>query len=148
MVRKAQVKDVACLHELIEFYAKQETMLPRKEAEISENIRDFWVYDDGKILGCAALHIFSDKLAEIRSLAVDCGNVKSGIGTKLVEACLKEAGHMGIKSVFALTQKTEFFGKFGFKPVEKKKLPQKIWVDCSVCAKFAKCDEVAYIKEL
>jgi len=148
MVRKAQVKDVKRIHELIDFYAKQGMMLPRAENEIAENVRDFWVYEDGQILGCAALHIFSDKLAEIRSLAVACASVGGGIGTKLVESCIKEAGHMGIESVFALTQKTEFFGKFGFKPVDKKRLPQKIWSDCSICAKFADCDEIAYIKEI
>ena len=40
------------------------------------------------------------------------------------------------------------FKKFGFLPTEKKKLPQKIWTDCSICPKFAKCDEIAYVKEL
>ena len=149
MVRKAQVKDVARIHGLIGYYADKNMMLPRAESEIAENIRDFWIYEKGSaLIGCAALHIFSNKLAEIRSLAVDAGHVKSGVGTGLVKACLKEAGDMGIKSVFVLTQKSDFFKKFGFLPTEKKKLPQKIWTDCSICAKFAKCDEIAYIKEL
>jgi len=149
MVRKALVKDVDRIHELVDFYAKQNMMLPRPVNEIAERIRDFWVSEKGKaIVGCAALHIFSDKLAEIRSLAVDCGNVKKGIGTGLVKACLKEADGLGIESVFVLTQKSEFFKRFGFRHVEKNKLPQKIWSDCSICPKFAKCDEIAYIKEL
>jgi len=79
---------------------------------------------------------------------VDNAHIKMGIGGKLVGACLEEAGNLGIRSVFALTKKTEFFGKFGFVRVDRKKLPQKIWNDCSICPKFAKCDEVAYIKEL
>ena len=149
MVRKAQVKDTGRIRELIDYYAKNNMMLPRAESEIAEKIRDFWVYEKGSaLIGCAALHIFSNKLSEIRSLAVDPDHIKSGIGTGLVKACLKEAGDMGIKSVFVLTQKSDFFKKFGFMPTEKKELPQKIWTDCSICAKFAKCDEIAYIKEL
>lgn len=149
MVRKAQIRDVKRIRELIDYYAKKNMMLPRAESEIAEKIRDFFVCGKGKALnGCAALHIFSDKLAEIRSLAVDPGHVKEGIGTAIVNACLKEAGALGIKSVFVLTQKSDFFKKFGFVLTEKKELPQKIWSDCSICSKFAKCDEIAYIKEL
>ncbi|HOX09524.1 MAG TPA: GNAT family N-acetyltransferase, partial [Candidatus Omnitrophota bacterium] len=99
-------------------------------------------------LGCAALHIYSDKLAEIRSLAVDAGSVNKGIGSRLVKACIEESRNLGLKSVFALTRQNEFFGKLGFNPIEKKKLPQKIWNDCSICSRFADCDEVAYLKEL
>ena len=147
MVRKAQIKDVNRVHELIDYYVKQDMMLPRAESEISENIRDFFVYEKGRALsGCAALHIFSDKLSEIRSLAVCPDHIKEGIGTGLVKACIKEAEGLGIKGVFVLTQKSDFFNKFGFVLTEKKKLPQKIWNDCSICSKFAKCDEIAYIK--
>jgi amino-acid N-acetyltransferase len=149
MVRKARVKDVKRIHELIDFYARKSEMLPRSEGDIAEAIRDFSVYEEGgSVLGCAALHIYSDKLAEIRSLAVERSNLKRGIGSKLVDACSEEAANLGIKNVFALTQKTEFFGKFGFNATDKKKLPQKIWSDCSICSKFADCDEVAYIKEM
>jgi amino-acid N-acetyltransferase len=149
MVRKAQAKDTGRIHELIDYYAGRNMMLPRAEHEIAENLRDFWVYEKGNtLIGCAALHIFSNKLAEIRSLSVDADHVKSGVGTGLVKACLKEALDMGIKSVFVLTQKSDFFKRFAFMPTEKKKMPQKIWTDCSICPKFAKCDEIAYVKEL
>lgn len=148
MTRKALVRDVKRIHELIDFYAKQKMMLPRSKNDIAEGIRDFWVYEDGGVSGCVALHIYSDKLAEIRSLAVACKDVNKGIGSELVRVCLKEARQLGIKNIFALTQKSEFFKKFGFNAVDKKELPQKIWADCSICSKFAKCDEVAYMKEL
>jgi len=149
MVRKAQVKDIKRVHELVGYYAEKGLMLPRPENEVAENIRDFFVCEKGNaVAGCAALHVFSEKLSEIRSLAVDPGHVNEGIGTRLVEACLKEAKGLGIKSVFVLTQKSNFFKRFGFITTEKKKLPQKIWSDCSICSKFAKCDEIAYVKEL
>ncbi|MDD5424143.1 MAG: N-acetyltransferase [Candidatus Omnitrophica bacterium] len=149
MVRKAQIKDVKKIHGLVDLYARRKEMLPRSEDDIAEGIRDFFVSErDGNVLGCAALHIYSDKLAEIRSLAVEAGSTNKGIGSELVKACIEEAGNLGLESVFALTLKTEFFGKFGFTATEKKKLPQKIWNDCSICSKFADCDEVAYVKEL
>ncbi|MDD5737396.1 MAG: N-acetyltransferase [Candidatus Omnitrophica bacterium] len=149
MVRKAQVADIEQIRGLIGFYARKKEMLPRSAGDIAEGIRDFFVLESGgKVLGCAALHIYSDRLAEIRSLAVDAGSVNKGIGSKLVKACIGEAVDLGLKSVFALTRQEEFFGKLGFIPIEKKKLPQKIWNDCSICPRFADCDEVAYVKEL
>ncbi len=149
MIRKAHVGDIEQIHGLVGFYARRKEMLPRSAGDIAEAMRDFFVLEkDGKALGCVALHIYSDKLAEIRSLAVDAGSVKKGIGSKLVKACIEEAGKLGLRNVFALTRQKEFFGKLGFSPTDKKKLPQKIWNDCSICSRFADCDEVAYVKEL
>ena len=71
MIRKATVEDVKNIQKLVNFYAKREKMLPRSLNEIYENIRDFYVYSEGKkILGCCALHIDWEDLAEINSLAV------------------------------------------------------------------------------
>jgi len=148
MVRKAGLKDAKPIRGLIAYYSKRNVLLPRKLSDICECIRDFWVYDDGKALGCVALHIYSGDLAEIRSLAVDSGKRKKGIGGELLNACLNEARRLGIKEVFALTLAPEFFRKYSFRKIEKGCLPQKIWTDCAVCSKFAKCDEVAYIKRL
>lgn len=148
MVRKAQLQDTKEIHKLINNYAKKNVMLPRTLNELCETIRDFWVYDDGKILGCAALHVYSDDLAEVKSLAVDSSKHRKGMGGKLLEACLDEARRLGIRKVFVLTLVPGFFKKFGFKAIDKAKLPQKIWGECIECAKFAKCDEVAYIKGL
>lgn len=148
MVRKAELKDAKQIHKLINYYARKNVMLPRTLGELCESIRDFWVYNDGRILGCAALHVYSDDLAEVRSLAVDNSRHRKGVGGKLLEACLDEARRLGIKRVFVLTLAAGFFEKFGFRSIDKAKLPQKIWGECVECAKFAKCDEVAYIKRL
>lgn len=148
MIRKAGLKDAKPIRRLIEYYSKKNILLPRKLSEICESIRDFWVYADGKILGCVALHVYSDDLAEIRSLAVDRDKRDKGIGGELLNACMDEARRLGIKKIFALTLTPTFFKRYGFKSIDKSKLPQKIWTDCFVCSKFAKCDEVAYIKRL
>jgi amino-acid N-acetyltransferase len=124
-------------------------MLSRSLNDIYENIRDFFVCtDNGRIIGTSALHILWNNLAEIRSLAVAKGFQQKGAGKKLIEACLHEANALGIKKVFALTYNKTFLKNLGFKGIDKKKLPQKIWGDCLKCPKFPKCEEEAVIKTI
>jgi amino-acid N-acetyltransferase len=124
-------------------------MLPRSLADIYENLRDYFVFeeDGGELAGSAAIHIMWEDLAEVRSLAVREGKMRRGIGTQLVESCISEAIVLGIDRVFALTYKPEFFEKLGFHIVDKAELPQKIWTDCLKCSKFPDCDEVALVAD-
>ena len=86
-VRKAVMRDIAPILELINGYAANGIMLPRTEFEMSEAIRDFTVVTlDGQLLGCGALHFYSPTTAEIRSLAVHEHAKTHGVGRKLVEA--------------------------------------------------------------
>ena len=73
---------------------------------------------------------------------------KRGIGRDLVNACLKEAREFLVERVFLLTYQEEFFGKFGFRVIDKAELPQKIWTDCVKCAKFPMCDEIAMVTKV
>ena len=150
MIRKARMGEVKAIQKLIAEYARKGDMLPRSLSEIYENLRDYFVYlqNGEEIIGSAAIHIMWEDLAEVRSLAVRDGHKSKGVGTKLVEACISEAIVLGIKRVFALTYKPEFFEKLGFFPVEKSDLPQKIWTDCLKCSKFPDCDEVALVSDL
>ena len=91
-IRKAKPKDAVAIHELINFYAKEGLLLPVSLNNLYDNIMDFWVYEQkGEILGCCALHITWEDLAEIRSLAVKREAQKRGIGKSLVLRCLEEA---------------------------------------------------------
>lgn len=148
-VRKARISDLKYIHKLINDFAKREEMLPRPLSELYESIRDFFICEEkGKIVGICALHVIWEDLAEVRSLAVDRGYQKIGIGKTLVKRCLKEAKELGLKRVFALTYVPEFFRKLGFVDIDKSNLPQKIWGDCLRCHKFPECDEHAVIKNL
>jgi amino-acid N-acetyltransferase len=100
------------------------------------------------VVGICALHICWDDLAEIRTLAVQEEDRRRGVGAKLVKACLEESKEFGVKKVFALTYRPEFFEKQGFQKVDKSALPHKIWSDCLKCVKFPDCDEIALVKEL
>jgi len=149
-IRKAKLEDVKRIHALINLYAQKDLMMPRSLNEIYEYLRDFWVYElKGKIFGCAALHVVGwEDLAEVKCLAVDDSCQKKGIGTNLVKMCLEEAGTLGIKKIFVLTYIPTFFKNFGFKDIDKAKLPHKIWAECCNCPKFPDCKEVALIKEV
>ena len=149
MIRKAAIKDINKIQELVAYFAKQDLMLPRSLNELYENIRDFWVYEKkGKIYGCVALHISWDDLAEIKSLAVAKGVQGQGVGKDLVTTCLAEAGSLGAKKIFVLTYKPEFFKKMGFKRIKHANLPHKIWAECINCCKFPNCQEIALLKIL
>ncbi|SHK44027.1 N-acetyltransferase [Thermocrinis minervae] len=149
MVRKALLKDVIDIYTLVNSYSKDGILLPRSLNSIYEHIRDFWVYEkDGRVVGCCALHIVWEDLAEIKSLAVDREQKGMGIGSALVNACIEEARSLGIKRVFVLTYATEFFEKFGFSIIDKSSLPHKVWGECINCVKFPSCDEVAMSLEV
>lgn len=148
-IRKAKIQDINQIQSLINYFAKQDLMLPRSLNELYENLRDFWVAEENKkIVGCSALHISWDDLAEIKSLAVAKSRQKKGLGKDLVEACLSEAIQLGAKQIFVLTYKPDFFKRFGFKRVGTKSLPHKIWAECINCCKFPDCQEIALIKKL
>lgn len=148
-MRKAEIKDIKQIQNLINCFAGQDLMLPRSLNELYENIRDFWVTEeDGKVIGCCALHISWDDLAEIKSLAVVKNTQGKGIGRELVGACLNEAKALGAKKIFVLTYKPEYFKKLGFKRIKHAKLPHKIWAECINCCKFPNCQEIALIKTL
>lgn len=148
-IRKANVKDVKNIQKLVGYYAKRDKMLPRSLNELYENIRDFFVYVEGnRLYGCSALHIDWDDLAEIKSLAVAKPKAGKGIGRRLLEECLKEARGLKIKKVFALTYVPEFFESFGFRVIDKKELPHKIWSECIKCVYFPGCKEIAMMREI
>jgi len=144
LIRKAKVSDVPKIRELIRFYANRELMLHRSLNEIFECVRDYSVCEkEGEIVGCAALHVDWEDLAEVRSLAVAEKHQSRGIGTRLLKRCIREAKQLGVERVFALTYVPSFFEKHGFRPYPKDKLPRKIWSDCIRCHKFPDCDETA-----
>jgi amino-acid N-acetyltransferase len=149
MLRKAQITDVKDIHKLLAHFAGKGDMLSRSLAELYEALRDFYIVEDGgRLLGTAALHIVWEDLAEIRSVAVAEEAGRKGVGTQVVQACIDEAKALGLKRVFCLTYKPEFFGRFGFRIVDKSELPHKVWGDCMKCAKFPDCDEIAMILDL
>ena len=149
MLRKAQIDDVKEIQKLLLVYASRGEMLSRSLSELYESLRDFYIYEEqGMILGTTALHIVWEDLAEVRSVAVAENAGRAGIGSRLVQACISEARQLGLKRIFCLTYKPDFFAKHGFRLVDKSELPHKVWGDCIKCVKFPDCDENAMILDL
>jgi len=149
IIRKAYISDVPKIQELIGYFAKKDLMLSRSLINLYENIRDYFVAVSGKkIIGCCALHICWENLAEVKALAIDENMHGKGIGDRLVKEALKEAKKLKTKKVFCLTYVPKFFAKRGFKKIDKKLLPHKIWTECLQCAKFPNCDEQAMMLKI
>ena len=151
MIRKANITDVKDIHSFLSEYGNNGELLARPFSELYDHVRDFFVYEEPeskKVVGCGALQFCWEDLAEVRSLAVHKDFHGKGVGTKLVEAALNEAISFGIKKVFTLTYRPDFFKVFSFSIIDRSELPLKIWTDCVSCVKFPDCDETAMMKIL
>lgn len=148
-VEKATLGDAPQIHRLINSYAGEGFLLPRSLMEIYESIRDFFVIKEGdRVVGTAALKVVWEDLAEVRSVLVAEGYKGRGWGRALIEACIREARELGVRRVFVLTNSPHYFSRLGFRMVDKRELPHKVWSDCLKCPKFPDCDEVAMLVDL
>lgn len=125
-VRPAQRDDVEALSQFIQPFVEQRRLLPRTQDELQELTENGFVALSGtKIVGFAALEVYSPKLAELRSLAVSADFQGHGIGKALVKACLHRAEELHIFEVLTITSSEDFFHKCGFEftlPGERKAL--------------------------
>src|SRR3990172_6680692 len=95
-VEKARVTDAPSIHRLVNSFADRGEMLHRPLSEIYEHIRDYFVIRDGdELVGCAALHVSWEDLAEIKAMAVREEDQNQGVGRLLTQACLDEARGLG-----------------------------------------------------
>ena len=148
-IRKARISDVPAVQRLVNSFADRGDLLHRSLNELYENLRDYFVIEDEtEIVGCCALHVNWEDLAEIKSLVVSEVAQGEGLGKRLLEACVGEAHDLGVARLFALTYKPGFFEKNGFQRVDKADLPQKIWTECVRCPKFPDCGEEALVLTL
>ena len=147
-IRPARVGDVPVIAELIRTFADRKLMIRRSLGELYESIREFVVATDeiGQVIGCAAVHVFWEDLAELKCLAVAENQHGHGVGRMLVDACWESARALEIETVFALTYVAEFFERCGYRQVEKTELPHKIWNECVRCPLFPNCNEIALIR--
>ncbi|HET6423703.1 MAG TPA: GNAT family N-acetyltransferase [Planctomycetaceae bacterium] len=125
-VRPARRDDVEALSQFIQPFVEQGRLLPRTQDELQELTENGFVALSGaKIVGFAALEIYSPKLAELRSLAVSGEFQGQGIGKALVKACLRRAEERRVFEVLTITSSEDFFHKCGFEftlPGERKAL--------------------------
>jgi len=116
LVRQAHTRDVAVIRQLIDIYAPQKILLTKPTVKLYEDVQEFLVAENaaGEVVGCGALHVMWEDLAEVRTLAVDPSMRGTGTGHVLLERLLARARELGIRRVFCLTFEVDFFGKHGF----------------------------------
>ena len=149
MIRKAKYNDAASIQNLICIFSETGKVLFRSLDEIRENISSFWVYEkNDQVVGVCSLKSGWGRLVELRSLGVDPRYSGQGIGTKMIEASLKEAMSTGCDELFVLTYAVSMFKRLGFSTIDKEKLPHKVWNDCNACLHQENCDETAMVLSL
>ncbi len=148
---KATLKDIPFMQKMVAQEVKDGVILERNEDEVATNIRSYVLAKiDDELVGYAALHIHSARLAEIRSLIVSDKHRGKKIGKKIVEFTLEEARILGVEEeVLVLTYLPEFFKKMNFIEIAKETIPEhKIWTDCIKCIHFPVCNEISMVYKL
>jgi len=119
IVRPARTADVRAIKELVRIYTADRRLLSKATVTLYEDVQEFLVVEvDGAVVGCGALHVLWEDLAEIRTLAVDLEHRGTGLGGLLLNALLARASDVGVQRLFCLTFETEFFARFGFVEID------------------------------
>jgi argininosuccinate lyase/amino-acid N-acetyltransferase len=146
-VRKATVADLVEIKRLVDLWADAGENLPRSEEEILHSIGEFAVAtENGAVVGCGALWLYTPTLAEIRSVGVDPSCHGGGVGSRIIEHLATTAEALRIERVFVLTRVPRFFERLKFRTVSVNGLPEKILKDCARCPKKHDCDEIAMVR--
>lgn len=121
-VRRARIGDVRAIKSIIDAYAGK-VLLAKELVTLYEDVQEFWVAERGagaglELVGCGALHVLWEDIAEIRTIAVLPYALRLGAGGLLVERLLAQARELGLARVFVLTFETEFFARHGFVEID------------------------------
>ena len=131
-VRQMEQTDIPSVLAIMKPFVESGKLLPRTEAQLAEGLEDYIVYElDGGIHACAALHFYEDGQAEIAAVAVDENYAHMGIGPKLIDTLIGQAGEGGAESIFIMTTQTaDWFEKLGFEEDTLDSIPEerrKLW---------------------
>jgi len=119
-VRPARTCDVIEIRRLVDQYAPDGILLDKPTVTLYEDVQEFFVAarPRGQVVGCGALHVMWEDLAEVRTLAVDPAMKGEGVGHLVLERLLDRARELGVRRVFCLTFEVEFFTRHGFREIE------------------------------
>lgn len=131
-VRSMEQTDIPSVLSIMKPFVESGKLLPRTEAQISDTLEDYIVYEiDGGVHACAALHFYEDGQAEIAAVAVDENYAHMGIGPKLMDNLIEQAMEGQATSIFIMTTQTaDWFEQLGFEEDSIESLPEarrKLW---------------------
>jgi amino-acid N-acetyltransferase len=118
-IRRARTPDVRVIRTFVDSYADDRILLSKPTVTLYEDVQEFWVAElDDRVVGCGALHVMWEDLAEVRTLAVAPELRGTGLGHLLLERLLATARELGVRKVFCLTFEVEFFAAHGFRLID------------------------------
>jgi amino-acid N-acetyltransferase len=127
-VRRARTSDVRSIHALIRSYAG--ILLDKATVSLYEDVQEFWVAElEGQVVGCGAVHVLWEDLAEVRTVAVHPSFRSRGIGHQLLERLLETARQVGVSRVFVLTFEVDFFAAHGFQKIAGTPVQQDVYAE-------------------
>lgn len=119
VVRPARTADVTAIRELIRAYTDDGRLLAKAQVTLFESVQEFVIAErDAQIIGCGALHVMWEDLAEVRSLAVLPELQGHGVGSAMLTTLLERARAIGVGRVFCLTFEVDFFAGHGFVEID------------------------------
>ncbi len=119
-VRPARTGDVRAIRGLVDANVASGRLLDKATVTLYEDIQEFVVAElagGARVIGCGALHVMWEDLAEIRTIAVNQNYRGEGAGYLIVETLLARAREVGVSRVFVLTFAVKFFGRLGFEEI-------------------------------
>jgi amino-acid N-acetyltransferase len=118
-IRPARTSDIKGIRQLIDSYAPQGRLLSKETVTLYESVQEFTVAVEGdQVVGCGALHVLWEDLAEVRTVAVSESLRGQGVGHRILDSIIDRAHNIGVKRIFCLTFETKFFGSHGFEVIE------------------------------
>ena len=130
-VRRARTADVRAIRAFVDANARSGRLLDKPTVALFEDVQEFWVAagPGGEIVGCGALHVMWEDLAEIRTVAVADGYQGRGVGNQIIVALLDVARELGVSRVFVLTFAVEFFRRHGFTEIEGQATSPEVYAE-------------------
>jgi len=131
-IRSARAGDVRSIRELVRPLAGN-TLTPKDAVAYYEALQQFRVAEDpalpGRIIGCGALHVMWEELAEVRTLAVQPDFARRGLGGRLLEVLIEDARALGLRRIFCLTFEVDFFTRHGFSPIKGQAVEPDVYAE-------------------
>jgi amino-acid N-acetyltransferase len=130
-VRPARTSDVVEIQRLIEPLVQRRILLGKERVVFYELVQEFLIAEDadGNVIGCGALHVMWEDLAEVRTLAVENRWLRQGVGHAILDRLEERASRLGIHRLFCLTFEVDFFTKHGFERMSDEPMDPELYAE-------------------
>lgn len=129
-IRWARTPDVRAIRAIVAPMAQSRVLIAKEAVTYYEALQQFRVAElDGEVVGCGALHVMWEDLAEIRTLAVRPEAKGAGVGSALLDALVEDARQLGVRRLFCLTFEVDFFRRHGFEPIEGQAVDPEVYAE-------------------